>query len=132
VVYDWRVRQAAKTANYRIALSRCRFARVTTGAASPRKERSPIAIPAADTNRVAYILLKFGLGEINVAENRCANTDAVVLAACAAPMRVSMTPEQRNKISEVKTHVIVPQDEVIAAVQPSAASFAGIGAGCSA
>ena len=53
----------------------------------------------------------------------------LLLAACAAPMRVSMTPEQRNKISEVKTHVIVPQDEVIAAVQPSAASFAGIGAG---
>lgn len=53
----------------------------------------------------------------------------LLFAACASPMRVSMTPEQRNKISELNARVIIPQDEVIAAVQPSLASIAGIGAG---
>lgn len=48
----------------------------------------------------------------------------LLLSACAAPMRVTMTPEQRAKVSELKAHVIVVQDEVIAAVQPSNVSAA--------
>ena len=47
-----------------------------------------------------------------------------LLTACAMPMRVSMTQEQRVKINELKAHVIVVQDEVIAAVQPSNVSAA--------
>ncbi len=48
----------------------------------------------------------------------------LLLGACAAPMRVSMPPEQRSKITELKAHVVVVQDEVIAAVQPSNVSVA--------
>jgi hypothetical protein len=48
----------------------------------------------------------------------------LLLGACAAPMRVSLTPEHRSKITELKAHVVVVQDEVIAAVQPSNVSVA--------
>ncbi len=48
----------------------------------------------------------------------------LLLTACATPMRVTMTPEQRAKVGELKAHVIVVQDEVIAAVQPSNVSAA--------
>lgn len=48
----------------------------------------------------------------------------LLLGACAAPMRVSLAPEQRSKITELKAHVVVVQDEVIAAVQPSNVSVA--------
>lgn len=44
---------------------------------------------------------------------------ALVLGGCAAPLRVSLTPEQRAKITELKARVVVVQDEVIVAVQPS-------------
>jgi hypothetical protein len=49
---------------------------------------------------------------------------ALLLGACAAPMRSSLTPEQRGKITELTAHVVVVQDEVIAAVQPSNVSAA--------
>jgi hypothetical protein len=48
----------------------------------------------------------------------------LLLGACATPMRVSLTPEQRGKITELTAHVVVVQDEVIAAVQPSNVSVA--------
>jgi hypothetical protein len=53
---------------------------------------------------------------------------ALLLGACAAPMRSSLTPEQRGKLTELTAHVIVVQDEVIAAVQASNVS-AGLGGG---
>ncbi len=53
---------------------------------------------------------------------------ALLLGACAAPMRASLTPEQRGKITELAAHVVVVQDEVIAAVKPSNVS-AGTGGG---
>ena len=53
---------------------------------------------------------------------------ALLLGACAAPMRSSLTPEQRAKITELTAHVIVVQDEVITAVQASNVS-AGLGGG---
>jgi hypothetical protein len=53
---------------------------------------------------------------------------ALVLSGCAAPMRSSLSPEQRGKIAELTAHVVVVQDEVIAAVQPSNVS-AGLGGG---
>lgn len=43
----------------------------------------------------------------------------LVIGGCAMPMRISLTPEQRAKITELKAHVVVVQDEVIVAVQPS-------------
>ncbi|MDM0029320.1 hypothetical protein [Variovorax saccharolyticus] len=43
----------------------------------------------------------------------------LVIGGCAMPMRVSLTPEQRAKITELKARVVVVQDEVIVAVQPS-------------
>ena len=47
------------------------------------------------------------------------------LSACSVvPMRISLAPQQRAAISELKAHVIVVQDEVIAAVQPSNVSMA--------
>lgn len=49
---------------------------------------------------------------------------ALLLGACAAPMRSSLTPEQRGKVTELTAHVVVVQDEVIAAVQPSNVSAA--------
>lgn len=49
---------------------------------------------------------------------------SLLLGACAAPMRASLTPEQRGKITELSAHVVVVQDEVIAAVQPSNVSAA--------
>lgn len=49
---------------------------------------------------------------------------ALLLSACAAPMRANLTPEQRSKINELTAYVIVVQDEVIAAVQPSNVSGA--------
>lgn len=51
---------------------------------------------------------------------------ALLLGACATPvpMRSSLTPEQRGKITELTAQVIVVQDEVIAAVQPSNVSAA--------
>jgi hypothetical protein len=48
----------------------------------------------------------------------------LLLGGCAVPMRVSLTPELRAKITELKAHVVVVQDEVIAAVQPSNVSIA--------
>lgn len=53
---------------------------------------------------------------------------ALLLGACAVPMRSSLTPEQRSKITELSAYVVVVQDEVIAAVQPSNVS-AAIGGG---
>lgn len=44
---------------------------------------------------------------------------AWVLGGCATPMRISLTPEQRAGIHEISARVIVVQDEVIAAVEPS-------------
>lgn len=51
---------------------------------------------------------------------------ALLLGACATsvPMRSSLTPEQRGKITELSAYVFVVQDEVIAAVQPSNVSGA--------
>ncbi|VVE65476.1 hypothetical protein PCA31118_02025 [Pandoraea captiosa] len=54
---------------------------------------------------------------------------ALLLSACGTPMRVSMTPEQRSKITELTAHVVVVQDEVIAAVQPSNAASIALGGG---
>ncbi|MFJ2992454.1 hypothetical protein [Pandoraea sp. NPDC087047] len=54
---------------------------------------------------------------------------ALLLSACATPMRVSLTPEQRSKITELTAHVVVVQDEVIAAVQPSNAASIALGGG---
>ncbi|MDO8991174.1 MAG: hypothetical protein Q7U91_16235 [Sideroxyarcus sp.] len=48
----------------------------------------------------------------------------LLLGACATPLRVNLTTEQRAKISELKPRVIVIQDEVIAAVMPSQVSMA--------
>ena len=47
----------------------------------------------------------------------------LLLAACASPARVNLSPEQRSSIKELNAHVIVVQDEVIAAVQPSQVSL---------
>lgn len=52
----------------------------------------------------------------------------LLLSACAVPMRVSMTAEQRAQVREINAHIIVVQDEVIAAVQPSNVSV-GTGGG---
>lgn len=49
---------------------------------------------------------------------------SLALSACAIPVRMSLTPENKAKITELKAHVIVVQDEVIAAVQPSQVSMA--------
>ena len=50
---------------------------------------------------------------------------AASLSACSVvPMRISLTPQQRSAITELNAHVIVVQDEVIAAVQPSNVSMA--------
>lgn len=49
---------------------------------------------------------------------------ALLLGGCAAPMRASLTPEQRGKITELTAHVVVVQDEVIADVQASNVSAA--------
>ncbi|MCL2636129.1 MAG: hypothetical protein FWD50_05810, partial [Betaproteobacteria bacterium] len=50
----------------------------------------------------------------------------LVIGGCATPMRVSITPtpEQLAKITELKAHVVIVQDEVIVAIQPSNASAA--------
>ena len=37
---------------------------------------------------------------------------ALLLGACAAPMRSSLTPEQRGKITELTAHVVVVQMDV--------------------
>lgn len=44
---------------------------------------------------------------------------AYVLGGCAMPIRINLTPEQRANVTELKAHVVVVQDEVIVAVQPS-------------
>lgn len=49
---------------------------------------------------------------------------SLLLGACATPMRVSLNTEQRAKLGGLKARVIVVQDEVIAAVQPSQVSVA--------
>ena len=50
---------------------------------------------------------------------------AASLGACSVvPMRISLPPQQRSAITELNAHVIVVQDEVIAAVQPSNVSVA--------
>lgn len=54
---------------------------------------------------------------------------SLLLGACAAPMRASLTPEQRGKITELSAHVVVVQDEVVAAVQPSTGVSAALGGG---
>ena len=38
---------------------------------------------------------------------------ALLLSACAVPMRTSLTPEQRGKISELTAHVVVVQDATL-------------------
>ncbi len=48
----------------------------------------------------------------------------LALGGCAVPMRISLTPEHRARINELNAHVVVVQDEVIAAVQPSNVSVA--------
>ncbi len=48
----------------------------------------------------------------------------LLVGACATPLRVDLTAEQRAKIGELKPRVIVIQDEVIAAVTPSQVSKA--------
>lgn len=48
----------------------------------------------------------------------------LLLAACASPARVNLTPEQRAGIKQLDARVIIVQDEVIAAVQPSRVSVA--------
>lgn len=54
---------------------------------------------------------------------------ALLLSACGTPMRVSLTPDQRSKITELTAHVVVVQDEVIAAIQPSNAASIALGGG---
>lgn len=49
---------------------------------------------------------------------------ALLLGACAAPMRSNLTPEQRGKITELTAHVVVVQDEVLAAVHASTVGIA--------
>ncbi|WP_240493392.1 hypothetical protein [Pandoraea sp. ISTKB] len=44
-------------------------------------------------------------------------------------MRVALSPEQRSMITELTAHVVVVQDEVIAAVQPSNAASIALGGG---
>ncbi len=51
---------------------------------------------------------------------------AALLGACAAPMRVSLTPEQRASITGLETKVVVIQDEVIVDVRPSTSGGAGL------
>jgi hypothetical protein len=41
-----------------------------------------------------------------------------LLGACAVPTRLGLKPEHRSKITALAAHVVVVQDEVIAAVQP--------------
>jgi hypothetical protein len=41
----------------------------------------------------------------------------LLLVACAMPMRIGLKPEDRSKITALAAHVVVVQDEVIAAVQ---------------
>lgn len=48
----------------------------------------------------------------------------VLVGACAVPMRMGLKPEDRSKIAALAAHVIVVQDEVIAAVQPPNAGAA--------
>ncbi|HEX8987474.1 MAG TPA: hypothetical protein VF816_05895 [Rhodocyclaceae bacterium] len=48
----------------------------------------------------------------------------LVLGACASPLRINLASEQRAKLNEVQAKIIVVQDEVIAAVQPSMISMA--------
>jgi len=48
----------------------------------------------------------------------------VLVGACAVPMRMGLKPEDRSKIKALAAHVIVVQDEVIAAVQPPNAGAA--------
>lgn len=49
---------------------------------------------------------------------------ALLLGGCAVPMRVGLTPEHRAKLTELKAHVVVVQDEVIATVETSNVSLA--------
>lgn len=49
---------------------------------------------------------------------------SLMLGACATPLRVALSPEQRAKITEVKAHLPVVQDEVIVAVPASNVSGA--------
>lgn len=44
---------------------------------------------------------------------------SLLLVACAMPMRIGLKPEDRSRITTLAAHVVVVQDEVIAAVQPS-------------
>lgn len=53
---------------------------------------------------------------------------ALLLGACAMPMRIGLKPEERSKITALAAHVVVVQDEVIAAVQaPTAGAASGGG-----
>jgi hypothetical protein len=49
---------------------------------------------------------------------------AALMTACAVPMRISLPPEQRAAITDLKAHVVVIQDEVLVAVHPSNVSAA--------
>ncbi|MDP9897558.1 hypothetical protein J2W32_006677 [Variovorax boronicumulans] len=51
-----------------------------------------------------------------------------MLGACAMPMRIGLKPEDRSKITALAAHVVVVQDEVIAAVHaPNAGAASGGG-----
>jgi hypothetical protein len=53
---------------------------------------------------------------------------ALLLVACALPMRIGLKPEERSKITALAAHVVVVQDEVIAAVHaPNAGAASGGG-----
>jgi len=49
---------------------------------------------------------------------------ASLLGACAVPLRIGLKPEDRSKITALAAHVVIVQDEVIAAVQPPNAGAA--------
>jgi len=52
-----------------------------------------------------------------------------LLAGCAVPLRVSLTPEERAQIRELDTRVIIVQDEVIVDVKASQSTAVGVGFG---
>jgi hypothetical protein len=54
---------------------------------------------------------------------------AILLGGCAAPLRVTLTPDQRASITELDSRVIVVQDEVIVDVKAPNSSAAGAAGG---
>lgn len=51
---------------------------------------------------------------------------AALLAGCAAPLRVTFTPEQKASIAELDVKVVVVQDEVIVDIKPPNSATAGM------